>query len=116
MAVVLRFVPLLAVLGVLLFAGLRADPVPQTFVNEDKVYHFLGFAALAFVACMTFSWRHSWLVLIGCLLVGFGIEYGQSFQPLRTVSMADMAANAIGVLAGGFTSASLRWWMREMWA
>lgn len=102
-----RVLPLAALLGFLLFAGLKAQPVPQTFANEDKLYHLLGFAALGFVAFMTFVRTHWLPVLLGCLLVGLGIELGQALQPLRTASPADMAANALGVLLGWACSSTV---------
>ena len=48
------------------------------------------------------------------LLFGIGLEYAQDFVPGRFFSVADMAANSIGVVLGVFFGRYLkpRFWMR----
>lgn len=96
----LRIVPFLAVLAVILFAGLKPDPVPQSFDQQDKLHHLLGFAALAFT--LRFAWpngRLRWALLFS-LAVALLIEVAQGYQPHRVASLGDMLANAAGVLLG----------------
>ncbi|MBF6623433.1 MAG: VanZ family protein, partial [Pseudomonas stutzeri] len=50
----LRFLPFLAVAVVILYAGLKPEPVPQAFDQQDKLHHLLGFAALAFSMRLAF--------------------------------------------------------------
>ncbi|HET7268090.1 MAG TPA: VanZ family protein [Oleiagrimonas sp.] len=90
----------IAVLAVVLYAGLRQQAVPETFDNEDKLYHLLGFAALAVCTRLAFPrWRWWWQVL-GALAIGGGIELFQNLQPARVGSWWDFLADAIGVGLG----------------
>jgi VanZ family protein len=100
---ILRVLPKLAffvILLVLCFAGMRGEPVPQVFENQDKLHHWAGFACLTVSAYLAFpATRLFWLLfwpLVGSML----IELEQSFMPLRSASWGDMVANALGVLCG----------------
>ena len=88
------------ILLVLCVAGMRGEPVPQVFENQDKLHHWAGFACLTVSAYFAFpGTRVGWLLfwpLVGSML----IELEQSLMPLRTASWGDMAANATGVLCG----------------
>ncbi|WP_448144408.1 VanZ family protein [Pseudomonas silesiensis] len=100
---ILRVLPKLAffvILLVLCFAGMRGEPVPQVFENQDKLHHWAGFFCLTVSAYLAFPrTRLIWLLiwpLVGAML----IELEQSLLPLRTASLGDMVANALGVLCG----------------
>lgn len=100
---ILRVLPKLTfflILLVLCVAGMRGEPVPQVFENQDKLHHLAGFACLTVSAYLAFpGTRIIWLMfwtLLGSML----IELEQSFMPLRTASLGDMVANATGVLCG----------------
>jgi len=100
---ILRVLPKLAffvILLVLCFAGMRGEPVPQVFENQDKLHHWAGFFCLTVSAFFAFpKTRLIWLLLwplVGSML----IELEQSLLPLRTASLGDMEANALGVLCG----------------
>lgn len=96
----LRLVPFLAVTAVILYAGLRPEPVPQAFDQQDKLHHMLGFAAYAFALNLAFPrWRAVYGLLMG-LALALSIELAQGLQPHRDASLADMAANTVGVLLG----------------
>jgi len=88
------------ILLVLCVAGMRGEPVPQVFENQDKLHHWAGFACLTVSAYFAFpGTRLGWLLfwpLVGSML----IELEQSLMPLRSASWGDMAANATGVLCG----------------
>ncbi|MEX5686823.1 teicoplanin resistance protein VanZ [Pseudomonas silesiensis] len=88
------------ILLVLCFAGMRGEPVPQVFENQDKLHHLAGFACLTVSAFFAFpGTRLIWLLvwpLVGSML----IELEQSLMPLRTASLGDMVANALGFLCG----------------
>ncbi|MFC5694266.1 teicoplanin resistance protein VanZ [Pseudomonas sp. GCM10022186] len=89
-----------AVLLVILVAGLRSDPVPEAFENQDKLHHWIGFACLTLSAWLAFPGVGLRWLALGSLLVSIGVELGQELLPLRTASMGDIAANVIGVLCG----------------
>ena len=96
----LRLFLFVGVSVILLDAGLRPEPIPQVFAQEDKLHHLAGFMALAF--CCRLALPNVRLVTIatGCLLTGVLIEAAQSLMPLRTASPYDMLANCSGVLIG----------------
>jgi VanZ family protein len=100
---ILRILPKLAffvILLVLCFAGMRGEPVPQIYENQDKLHHWAGFACLTVSAFFAFpGTRLIWLLLwpLGGSML---IELEQSLMPLRTASLGDMVANALGVLCG----------------
>ena len=100
---ILRVLPKLAffvILLVLCFAGMRGEPVPQVFENQDKLHHWAGFFCLTVSAFLAFPrTRLIWLLVLP-LLGSMLIELEQSLMPLRTASLGDMVANALGVLCG----------------
>ncbi|MCY1261205.1 MULTISPECIES: VanZ family protein [Pseudomonas] len=85
---------------VLLAAGLRAQPIPEAFVQEDKLHHLIGFFALSFSCRLAFLRVNVRWIALGCLVTGILIEYAQGLMPLRTASPYDALANAVGVLIG----------------
>ncbi len=107
----LRALPFLAVLLVVLFTGLRPDPVPQMFDHQDKLHHMAGFAAFAFTLRFSFPRLHWLLVVLGSLTAALAIELLQGALPLRTPSFGDMLANCLGVVCGLSASLLLRWWL-----
>ncbi|MBN3966983.1 teicoplanin resistance protein VanZ [Pseudomonas gregormendelii] len=113
---IMRLVPKLAffvILLVLCFAGMRGEPVPEVFENQDKLHHWAGFACLTVSAYLAFpGTRIFWLLfwpLVGSML----IELEQSLMPLRTASWGDMLANAVGVMCG--MMAILAWRRYQNW-
>jgi len=107
-------VPFTAVLAVILFSGLKPEPVPQMFEQQDKLHHLLGFAALMFTLRLAFPrWRLFWAVLAS-LSAALAIEIAQGLQPHRTASVADMLANTLGVLLGwGCAQLTYFWYLRS---
>jgi len=88
------------ILLVLCYAGLRNEPVPQAFNEQDKLHHWAGFFCVTFSAYLSFPRTRLFWLLLWPLLGSMAIELEQSFQPLRSTSWGDMAANATGVLCG----------------
>lgn len=73
-------------------------PTPG-FAGWDKLQHAAAYFALALVAFYA-SDRDRWLVVaVGVAALGAGIEVAQAFLPHRTASVADAAANVVGVAA-----------------
>ncbi|NBA98239.1 VanZ family protein [Pseudomonas sp. R5(2019)] len=92
---------------VLLDAGLRPQPIPQVFEQEDKIHHLVGFMVLSFTCVLAFPRIRLRWVALSCLTVGIAIEAAQELMPLRTASPYDMLANSAGVLLGAMMA--LRW-------
>ncbi len=91
---------LVIIVVILLYAGLTANPVPETFHEEDKLYHTLGFAALALCTRLAFARRAWWPQVLAMLALGGAIEVGQMLLPLRTGSVWDFLFDALGVIIG----------------
>lgn len=89
-----------ATLAVILYTGLRNDPVPQTFEYQDLIHHLAAFAVLVCSARLAFPGTHAFWTVLYCLLFALMIELTQGLLPLRTPSASDMAANIVGVLVG----------------
>ena len=96
----LRTLLFMAVCAGLLTAGLRSRPIPQFFVQEDKLHHFIGFFALSFSCRLAFLQSKLCWIASGCVLAGVLIEYTQALMPLRTASFYDALANTAGVTLG----------------
>ena len=95
----MRFAFVVIVCG-LLYAGLRPHPVPELFHEEDKLYHLLGFAALAVCTRVAFPRHAWWWQALAMLVLGAGIELAQNLQPARTGSMWDFLFDTLGVGIG----------------
>lgn len=80
------------------------DDAPAAFQINDKVAHVLLYgpfgAALAWGARRADGRRAHLLVLALGLLYALSDEWHQSFVPMRTPSVADLAADALGILLG----------------
>ena len=95
----LRLALLLWVLGIVV-----ASLIPSTgvsFWNLDKVGHFLAYAGLATLICLSFEGTKARLgALIGAVVLGALLEVAQSFVPGRDMSLLDATTNTLGVLSG----------------
>ena len=96
----LRALPFIAVCAGLLFAGLRSQPIPQVFTQEDKLHHFVGFFALTLSCGLAFMNVKLRWIAFGCVLAGVLIELAQELEPLRSASVYDALSNSLGVAAG----------------
>jgi len=96
---------LLAVL-VVCVASLTPPPPMELPRHGDKVEHFLAYALLAASAVQVFRpGRLLWIVGIGLVLMGVGLEFAQgALTETRMADPADAVANATGVLAGLLTA------------
>jgi VanZ family protein len=96
----LRGLVFVAVTAILLTAGLRSQPIPELFAEEDKLHHWFGFLVFTCSCCLAFPRVKLLWIALGCLLTGLLIEGAQGLMPLRTASPYDMLANSFGVLVG----------------
>lgn len=96
-----------AILAIILFAGLRSEPVPQVFNHQDWLHHAAAFAALVCSARLAFPRAHTFWMVLYCLLLALLIELGQGLLPMRTASVGDMLANVAGVICGLIVAATI---------
>ncbi len=83
---------------VLLLSLMPAVPhMPTT--GWDKTNHLLAFALLSILGCKAYPGHNAGLFL-GLLLYGGLIELLQSFTPYRFAELADLIADALGLMAG----------------
>lgn len=95
----------IALAALLVFVTYKAFSTPSaavSFVHMDKVLHVCAFVCLTFVASR--SWppgRQSiWGVALGLAIYGAFIELVQSQLPMREASLADWAADTLGIALG----------------
>ena len=83
-------------------------PLPELPGHEipwsDKLYHGAAFGLLMWwfaVALPRSRWLRTGMLVV---LLGIAIEIAQGFVPLRTPSLADVGADALGMLAGALVA------------
>lgn len=107
-----RFAPALAQ-AALIFAlsAQPGDAYPQvTFPGADKIVHFSLYAPLGAALCHAFGGRVAWAAGAAALY-GVTDELHQAFVPGRAPDAFDVAADALGGLAGAAVFA--RWRRRR---
>jgi VanZ family protein len=91
----------LAAVAFVVAMSLRPEPeMPMPFDEADKLYHFAGYAVLAFLPFLAFRGWAALCAASSMIVLGAALELGQSFVPGRSASLADIAANTAGVLLG----------------
>src|SRR5690554_2074102 len=86
-------------LALLLFAVFHPSPPPQPFRGSDKLGHVIGFAAVCLSGRFALPRLHALLFWPPFLLAGWVLEWLQGvLVPSRIYSLADAAANIVGVL------------------
>lgn len=108
----LRALPLLVVLAVILFVGLRSEPLPQAFEWQDKAHHALGFAALVVTLRIALPRRHLIYPIAISFTAALLIELAQALQPHRSPGIADLIAGAFGTFVGATRSLFTHDWSR----
>lgn len=87
--------------GMVSFAALRPPSDGPGIVGLDKLLHAGAFAVLMVLALLASRGRHVGACLAGCLAFGGVIELAQWLMPYgREPSLADMAANGVGIALG----------------
>jgi VanZ family protein len=75
---------------------------------NDKTEHFAAYLLLALIPILGFELRKGVLAALSMILLGVALEFMQRVIPGRNFEVADMLANALGVMCGitlGFGSA-----------
>jgi len=73
-------------------------PTPG-LAGSDKLQHAVAYFALALVAFYATARDRWFAVAVGVAALGAGVEVAQAFLSYRTASVADAAANVVGVAA-----------------
>ena len=75
----------------------------------DKASHLLAYGALAVAGCAGFRGRRGAMrVGLGLLVLGMALELAQMAIPGRFASLADVAANAAGIVLGALLVAGVQ--------
>lgn len=91
---------------------LAFDPGPPAAIDTgwDKLNHVVAFSSMAFSARFAFPNGRIPAIVLGLLAFGIFIELVQTQIPGRSAEVLDVAADAVGILAG---LAAARVWQRR---
>ena len=73
--------------------------VAATHIN-DKTLHFTAYTLLAFLPGFGFKPGRGIPLALSMIFLGVALEFAQRLVPFRGFEVADMVANALGVVAG----------------
>jgi VanZ family protein len=93
----------------IVWLSLTPSPPQLDVAGGDKLEHFLAYGVLMFwfgVLYRSVRARIGWALF--CVALGVALEFAQGATGYRSFELADMAANALGVLAGAAVAAALR--------
>lgn len=99
-----------AVLMLALYLGLRPSPTPATYSLMSNLYHAGGLFVLMLLSYLSFPRWYWWARGLSIFALGAGIEYVQSFHPMRVADGFDLVVNGIGVVSGWLVILLLQWW------
>ncbi|WP_020407416.1 VanZ family protein [Hahella ganghwensis] len=95
----------------LLAVGYLSAIVPAKYTPvatlNDKLVHLCAFAGLFVLLRVTHRQLHLTTLVVGLLSYGLAVEIHQWFLPFRSFSLADLLADAIGIMIGMFVSHNL---------
>jgi VanZ family protein len=101
---------LVLLLGAVCFLAFSTRPPEPLSTGWDKLNHAVAFAALAMAALLAFPGpgRAAWvLVPLGLIAFGGAVEVAQAFIPGRSGEWFDLAADALGIVAGAIVTLPL---------
>ena len=85
----------------IIWLSLTPSPPSIEIEHSDKLGHLLAYGTLMFWFCQLYAARGARLACaIGFAAIGVALEFIQGALGYRTFEVADMFANALGVLAG----------------
>jgi len=92
----------LAIASVIVVCLMPSQSLPPLPRDSDKIQHLLGYFVLAAAAVQIFRLDRSlWMVAVGLVAMGIGIEFAQgALTDTRARDPLDAVANTIGVLLG----------------
>lgn len=91
----------LSLIAAAIIGSLTPQLAPPQQYHLDKVVHFFGYGALAFLPALLIS-NKRYLAMLAIALMGFGvgIELAQELVPGRDGTIGDAITNSIGVIIG----------------
>lgn len=108
----LRILWLVAVLVVIVGSLLPGNSSPMRMLGtlhiNDKVEHLLAYATLSFIPALHERKQTILLLAFYSIAMGVALEYGQRYLGWRDFEVADMVADAIGVIFGLILAPVLR--------
>jgi VanZ family protein len=85
----------------IIWLSLTPSPPQIDVANGDKLGHCLAYGALMFWFCWLYpGWKARIVYGAGWIALGVALEFVQRATGYRTFELADMAADALGVLGG----------------
>ena len=85
--------------ALVIWLSLTPQPIEIPVENGDKLGHVAAYATLMFwFAQLDARHRMRLAYAIGFVLLGVGLEFAQRLTDYRTFEVADMGADAVGVL------------------
>jgi len=88
------------VLALIVICLIPSPPTVTSFTFGDKFAHLLGYACLFLWFAQIYNRKAQLKLVLLLLILGVLVEVAQSFTAYRTFELADMLANAVGVLIG----------------
>lgn len=82
------------------FMALKDSPNSQFYQGADKLYHWVGFSVLTYLAYMAFPKARAGSLFVWILVGAASIELLQALTPSRSPSLADMTVNIVGIMTG----------------
>ena len=92
--------------AVIVWLSLTPSQPPIEVEHGDKAGHFFAYAVLMFWFAQVYAPRH--FLAIAFIAMGVALEFAQTATGYRSFDVVDMAANALGVLAGWGAAIVLR--------
>ena len=93
----------------IVWGSLTPSPPRIDVAHIDKVEHLLAYGALMFWFGMLYrGWRARLAYAALWIALGVGLEFAQRATGYRDFEVADMVADAVGVMLGLALSATLR--------
>ncbi|MDH5632333.1 MAG: VanZ family protein [Gammaproteobacteria bacterium] len=86
-----------------IYLSLTAINLPTVVEWQDKVGHVAMYGVPMWWFLQLYPKHRHWLIALGLFALGAGLEFAQSFHPLRYMDYYDMLANGAGIAAGWLT-------------
>jgi VanZ family protein len=92
----------------IVFLSLTPSPPDPGFEGGDKLGHFFTYAVMMYWFSQFYFHSTRLLYALGFAVMGVALELAQGAAGYRSLELADMAANALGVLCGLAAARALR--------
>jgi VanZ family protein len=96
-----------AAVAVVIYLSLTPSPPDSGIDGGDKLGHFLAYAGLTYWFGQFYSYRTRAAYALGFFAMGIALELAQGALGYRSLELADVAANTLGVATGWGAAALL---------